>query len=93
MKSLSTTSNAISLTWSEAGSVSLSGFEIEISWQRRFYDLCQYEDANSAIINGLMSNVTIYELEEYSNYSITVTIGSLINNSTIAVTKESGMLY
>ena len=92
MKLLSTTSNAIGLTWSEAGSISLNHFDIEIYWQRGFYDPCQYEDENSTIISGLLPNVTIYGLEEYSNYNITVTIGSSISDSTIAMTKESGML-
>ena len=89
---LSTASNTIDLTWSEAGSVSLSNFDIAISWRRRSSVLCQYEDANSTMISSSMPNATIDGLEEYSSYSITVTIGSSISNSTIAMTKESGML-
>ena len=90
MRLLSTTPNTIDLTWSEAGSMAFNDFYIEISWQRSSSDLCQYEDANSTIISGLMSNATIYGLEEYSRYIITVSIGSTISNSTVAVTKESG---
>ena len=89
--SLSTTPNTVDLTWSEAGSMALNDFDINISWQRSSSDLCQYEDANSTIISGLMSNATMYGLEEYSSYIITVTIGSRISNSTVVVTKESGM--
>ena len=88
---LSTTPNTIDLTWSEAGSMALNDFDIEISWQRSSSDLCQYDDANSSIISGLMTNTTIDGLEEYSSYIITVSIGSTISNFTVAVTKESGM--
>ena len=42
-------------------------------------------------ISALASNVTIAELEEYSSYNITVTIGnSMISDSVIAATDESG---
>ena len=93
VKLLSTTPNTIGLTWSEAGSVSLNDFDIEISWKSSSADLCQYEDTYSTmIISGLMPNATIDGLEEYSSYNITVTIGSSISNSTIAMTKESGTL-
>ena len=88
MRLLSTTPNTIDLTWSEAGSMA---FDIDISWQRSSSDLCQYDDANSTIISGLMPSATIYGLEEYSSYIITVSIGSSISNSTVVVTKESGM--
>ena len=92
MRLLSTTPNTIDLTWSEAGSMALNDFDIEISWQRSSSDLCQYEDVNSTIISGLMPGATIYGLEEYSHYIITVSIGSSISNSTITMTKESGTL-
>ena len=94
VKLLPTTQNTIALTWSGAGSVSLNDFDIEISWQKNSSDLCQHEDTKSTIIDidDLVSNVTIDGLEEYSNYVITVHIGSLISNSTTAMTKESGML-
>ena len=91
MRLISTTPNTIDLTWSEAGSMALNDFDIKISWQRSSSDFCQYEDANSTIISGLMPSATIYGLEEYSSYSITVNIGSTISNSTVVVTKESGM--
>ena len=91
MRLLSTTPNTIDLTWSEAGSMALNDFDIKISWKRSSSDLCQYDDANSTIISVLIPNATIYGLDEYSSYSITVSIGSSISNSTVVVTKESGM--
>ena len=91
MRPLSATPNTIDLTWSEAGSMTLNDFDIEISWQRSSSDLCQYDDANSTIISGLVPSTTIYGLEEYSSYIIIVSTGSSISNSTVVVTKESGM--
>ena len=93
VKLLSTTPNAISLTWSEAGSAPLNDLDIKICWQRSSSNFCHYEesDMNSTMISGLMLNATIHGLEEYSSYNITVTIRSSISNSTTAMTKESGM--
>ena len=88
---LSTTSTTIDVTWSGAGAISLmNDFDIKISWERSSSDLCQYYDANVTIISGLMSHATIDGLEEYSNYTITVSIGNSFSDSIIAETKESG---
>ena len=64
-----------------------------IRWERN--SPCSFEDTsiNAVPISAPASNITISELEEYSSYSITVSIGnSLISDSIIAVTNESGNL-
>ena len=87
---LSTTPTTIDLTWSGAGAISLmNDFDIKISWERSSSDLCQYYDANVTIISSIMPHATIDGLEEYSNYTITVSIGNSISDSIIAETKES----
>ena len=85
---LSTTSNSITLTWFEADTV--GDTNTIISWKRSI--LCSLENANNNImsINTTMSHITIAELEEYSNYNITVSIGN-ISDSVIAMTNESGI--
>ena len=86
---LSTTPNSVTLTWSEADTVTHSNMMIR--WERN--NPCSFEDTNikALPIRALASNVTIAELEEYSSYNITVTTGnSLISDSVIAVTDESG---
>ena len=84
---LSTTPNSITLTWSESD---IDGdTNTTIRWERS--NLCSLENVNKNIIslNTTMSNVTIAELEEYSSYNITVSIGN-ISDSVIAMTNESG---
>ena len=86
---LSTTPNSVTLTWSEADTVTHSNMMIR--WERN--NPCSFEDTSiKAIpISAPVANITIAELEEYSSYNITVSIGnSLISDSVIAVTNESG---
>ena len=62
-----------------------------IRWERN--NPCSFEDTSiKAIpISAPVANITIAELEEYSSYNITVSIGnSLISDSVITVTNESG---
>ena len=64
-----------------------------IRWERN--SPCSFEDAsiNAVPFSAPASNITIAELEEYSNYNITVSIrNSLISDYIIAVTNESGNL-
>ena len=83
---LSTTPNSITLTWSEADIV--EDTNTIIRWKRS--NLCSIENNNIMSITSTMSNITIAELEEYSNYNITVSIGN-ISDVAIAITNESGM--
>ena len=86
---LFTTPNSVSLTWSEADTLTHSNMMIR--WERN--NPCSFEDTsiNAVPINTPASNITIAELEEYSSYNITVGIdNSLISNSIIALTNESG---
>ena len=88
---LSTTPNSVSLTWSEADTVTHSNMMIR--WERN--NPCSFEDTSikTMLISAPASNITIAELEEYSSYNITVSIGnSLTSDSIIAVTNESGNL-
>ena len=88
---LSTTPNSVTLTWSEADIVTHSNMMIR--WERN--SPCSFEDTNITAmpISAPASNITIGELEEYSSYSITVSIGnSQISDTIIAVTNESGNL-
>ena len=62
-----------------------------IRWERN--NPCLFEDTNikTMLISAPSSNITIAELEEYSSYNITVSIGNpLISDLVIAVTNESG---
>ena len=64
-----------------------------IRWERN--NPCSFEDTNikTMPISAPSSNITIAELEEYSNFNIIVTTGnSMISDSVIAVTDESGNL-
>ena len=86
---LSTTPNSITLTWPEAD---IDGYSNTIiRWKRS--NLCSVETAinNIMSITTTISNITIPELEEYSSYNITVSIGnSLISDSVTAMTNETG---
>ena len=87
---LSTTPNSVTLTWSETDTVTHSNMMIR--WERN--NPCSFDDTSITAmpISAPASNITIAELEEYSSYNITVTTGkSLISNSVIAVTNESGI--
>ena len=84
---LSTTPNSVTLTWSEADTVTHSNMIIR--WERT--NPCSFEDTNMKPISAPASNITIAELEEYSSYNIIVTTGNpLIIDSVIAITNESG---
>ena len=84
---LSTTPNNITLTWSEADIV--GDTNTIIRWKRS--NLCSMENTVMSI-TSTMSNITIAELEEYSSYNITVSIGN-ISDSVIVMTNESGNSY
>ena len=87
---LSTTPNSVTLTWSEADTVTHSNMMIR--WERN--NPCSFEDTNIKTISDPSSNITIAELEEYSSYNITVIIvNPLISDSIIAMTNESGNLH
>ena len=87
---LSTTPNSITLTWSEVDIV--GDTNTKIRWKKS--NVCSIENNNTMSINTTKSNITIAELEEYSSYNITISIGnSLISDSVIAMTNESGNSY
>ena len=66
----------------------------EVMWQRDTSGECPNEDEGSATITDGSTSYTITELEEYSNYDITV-IASNVDGSTISdpiygLTNEAG---
>ena len=85
---LSTSPNSITLTWSEGDIV--GDTNTKIRWKKS--NLCSIENTNTMSTNTTKSNITIAELEEYSSYNITVSIGN-ISDSVIAMTNESGNSY
>ena len=89
---LTTTPNSVTLTWSEADTVTHSNMMI----RRERNNQCSFEDKSikSMPISAPVTNATIAQLEEYSSYNISVSIGSsLISDSVIAMTNESGNLH
>ena len=84
---LSTTSNSITLTWSEVDTGGHTNSTIR--WKRS--NLCSIENTNNNIMSINTTMLTIAELEEYSSYNI-VSIGN-ISDSVIAMTNESGNSY
>ena len=66
----STTPTTISLTWTSAGS---QVDNYEVMWERDTSGECPDVDEDSATISGSSISYTISELEEDSNYIITVT--------------------
>ena len=85
---LSTTPNSITLTWSEVDIV--GDTNTLIRWKRS--NLCSINNNIMSITTTMSNIITIAELEEYSNYNITFSIGN-INDSIFAMTNESGMPF
>ena len=81
---LSTTPNSITLTWSEADIV--GDTNTIIKWKRS--NLCSIENTENSTLS-INTTISIVELEEYSSYNITVSVGN-ISDSVIAMTNESG---
>ena len=86
------TGNIIFLSWSVP-----SGSEVklyEVTWQRDISGECSDENEGSTTINGGSNSYNITELEEDSNYTITVTatneVGSAMNDPVTVTTIESG---
>ena len=87
-----TTATTISLSWTSAGSVVDS---YEVVWQRDASGDCLDEDDGSTILTDGSTSYNITELEEYSNYTITVMAVSNVENATTntitATTGEAGI--
>ena len=86
----STTPNTISLSWTSAGSEVES---YEVTWERDTSGECSDVDEGNATVSGSSTSYTVAQLEEDSNYTITVTannaVGSAISDS-IGMTQEAG---
>ena len=82
---------SISLSWTSAGSVVDS---YEVMWERDTSGECPDEDEGSATIADGSISYNITELEEDSNYTITVTAtnaaGSAVSDPVTGVTGEAG---
>ena len=87
----STTPNTILLSWTSAGSEVES---YEVTWERYTSGECSDVDEGNATVSGSSTSYTITQLEEDSNYTITVTannaVGSAISDSIIGMTQEAG---
>ena len=87
----STTATNIFLSWTSAGSVVDS---YEVMWQRDTSGECpDDEDTNSTSLSGSSTSYTIQDLEEDSNYIITVSASNEIGSadgSTNGATMEAG---
>ena len=87
----STTPTTIFFTWTSAGSQVDS---YEVMWERDTSGECPDVDEDSATISGSSTSYTISELEEDSNYIITVTAtntaGSAVSVLVTAMTGEAG---
>ena len=81
----------ISLSWTSAGSEVDS---YEVTWERDTSGECPDVDEGNATVSGSSTSYTITQLEEDSNYTITVTannaVGSAISDSIIGMTQEAG---
>ena len=86
----STIPNTITLSWTSAGSEVES---YEVTWERDTSGECPDVDEGNATVSGISTSYTIAQLEEDSNYTITVTannaVGSAISDS-IGMTQEAG---
>ena len=87
----STTATTISLSWTSAGSVVDS---YEVMWERDTSGECPDEDEGNTAMTGNFTNYTITELEEYSNYTISVkannNVGSIDSEPIFGFTDEGG---
>ena len=82
------TSNTITLTWSEAGSIAC---DVEISWNRTISSQCPYKAQNNSIISACEQSTTIDGLDEYTTYFIQVCVRNYTLSDAITVTTiESG---
>ena len=89
---LSTTDTTLSLSWSVPSGITVDSYEV--MWQRDTTGECSNEDEGSATITDGSTSYTITGLEEYSNYTITVTAadisGSIISDPVTGTTNEAG---
>ena len=74
----STTATTISLSWTSAGSVVDS---YEVMWERDTSGECPDEDRNNTSLSGSSTSYTIRDLEEDSNYTITVSASNEIGSA------------
>ena len=87
----STMSTNIVLNWT------IPGPEVDrydVSWERDTSGVCPNTDSNSASVSGGLDSYTITEVQEDSNYTITVTAtnaaGSAVSVPVTAMTGEAG---
>ena len=89
----STTATTISLSWTSAGSVVNS---YEVMWQRDTSGDCPDADDGSTTLTDGSTSYTITELEEFSNYTITVIAMNAnemaTSNNVTGFTHESGTI-
>ena len=89
---LLTTDSTLSLSWSVPSGITVDSYEV--MWQRDTTGECPNEDEGSATITDGSTSYTITGLEEYSNYTITVTAADISGSITIdpisALTNEAG---
>ena len=89
----STTATTISLSWTSAGSMVES---YEVMWQRDTSGDCPDEDVGSTTLTDGSTSYTVTELEESSNYTITViamnTNDMATSNNVTGFTQESGII-
>ena len=87
----STTATSISLSWT-ASSGSIDSYEI--TWRKSSSEQCTDDERGNTTITDGSTSYTITGLEEYSNYSITVTatnaLGSVVGHSISGMTGEAG---
>ena len=88
----STTDTTLSLSWSVPSGITVDSYEV--MWQRDTSGECSNEDEGSATITDGSTSYTITGLEEYSNYTITVTAADISGSITIdpvtGMTNEAG---
>ena len=87
----SAAATTISLSWSvPSGSVD----SYVVMWERDTLGVCPVEDRGNRTLTNDSSSYTIEELEEYSNYTITLmainAAGSAVSNLVTRLTREAG---
>ena len=89
---LSITDTTLSLSWSVPSGITVDSYEV--MWQRDTIGECRNEDEGSATITDGSTSYTITGLEEFSNYTITVTAADISGSITIdpvtGLTTEAG---
>ena len=78
---LATTDTTLSLLWSIPSGITVDSYEV--MWQRDTSGECSNEDEGSATVTDGSTSYTITGLEEYSNYTITVTAADISGSITI----------